>query len=91
MISESSIPIGSVGISAVPIFEITCTTSGKLSLIIFSTFEVVRILSSNELPGCMLICIAIFPSCKVGTNSAPILAKTKRKKSQITKMLPMRI
>ncbi len=65
--------IGSVGTSAVPIFDTTCRTSGNSERKMFSALVVERILSFNELPGGMVICMARSPSSRVGINSEPIL------------------
>ncbi len=79
MIKQSaiSIGIGSVGISATPILETIVITSGKLALIIFSTSFETFMDSDKELPGFIIICIAISPSSNFGINSPPIFENTK--------------
>ena len=74
--STISIGIGSVGISATPILPTIVLTSGKLEVIIFSASSETLIDSDNELPGFIIICIAISPSSNFGINSPPILEKT---------------
>ena len=69
--------IGSVGISAVPIFPITFLISGKLSSNIFDAAVVVSIVFDKPAPVIKRVSTAKSPSSKEGINSAPRRLKSK--------------
>ena len=69
--SESSTPIGSVAISARPVFDTTVITSGN-SRSTFSKRVAPSTLSSRDTLGRRSTWIARAPSSRRGTNSAPM-------------------
>ncbi len=71
--SASSIDMGSVGTSAVPIFETMWFTSGKLSSRSFSTAVDAATVVSRLLPGGTANCMARSPSSRSGRNTEPIV------------------
>ena len=80
--SHASIGIGSVGISAVPIFPTTCFTSGNLAKRILDILEVVSTVLVRLVPIIKRVSTAKSPSSKEGMNSAP---KRLNNKIQLTK------
>ena len=86
IISPASIGIGSVGISPLPIFVTTISTSGKRSFNILAALFVYSIVVVILLPGKIRASTAKSPSSKAGINSPPKrdITKTAIVKSEST-------
>ena len=75
--SQASIGIGSVGISAVPIFPTTFLTSGKFASKIWDAFPVASMVLVRLVPVIKRVSTAKSPSSSEGINSAPSCLKAK--------------